>query len=86
MTEPVSITGDLLIGKQSTGDNKTFHATNPATNSSLAPAFAIAGEIEANAPPSSPLTRSIHIGPRHWKPALHFSKRSPQTFWTWATC
>jgi len=40
----MNITGQLLIGRQdSDGNGASFHATNPATRTSLAPAFATAG-------------------------------------------
>ena len=46
MTQSFVINGDLLIGTDSTGDNRTARAINPATGAHLEPAFAIAGEAD----------------------------------------
>ncbi|MFS8115715.1 aldehyde dehydrogenase family protein, partial [Rhizobium jaguaris] len=46
MTQSFVISGDLLIGADSTGDNKSVRAINPATGANLEPAFAIASEAE----------------------------------------
>ena len=46
MTQSFEIRGDLLIGSDSTGGNRTARAVNPATNANLEPAFAIAGEAD----------------------------------------
>jgi NADP-dependent aldehyde dehydrogenase len=46
MTQSFVISGDLLIGADSTGDNKSVRAINPATGANLEPAFAIASEAD----------------------------------------
>ena len=46
MTQSFVISGDLLIGAESTGDNRTARAINPATGANLEPAFAIASEAD----------------------------------------
>ncbi|MCJ9725347.1 aldehyde dehydrogenase family protein, partial [Agrobacterium sp. BETTINA12B] len=46
MTQSFVISGDLLIGAESTGENKSVRAINPATGANLEPAFAIASEAE----------------------------------------
>ncbi|WP_047457402.1 aldehyde dehydrogenase (NADP(+)) [Rhizobium rhizogenes] len=46
MTQSFVISGDLLIGAESTGENKSARAINPATGGNLEPAFAIASEAE----------------------------------------
>ena len=46
MTQSFVISGDLLIGADSTGENRTARAINPATGADLEPAFAIAGEAD----------------------------------------
>ncbi|WP_332305663.1 aldehyde dehydrogenase (NADP(+)) [Rhizobium sp. GR12] len=42
MSKSLAITGDLLIGNQLSGDDRSFRATNPATGETLEPVFAIA--------------------------------------------
>jgi NADP-dependent aldehyde dehydrogenase len=46
MTQSTVISGDLLIGSASAGDNKSVRAINPATGANLEPAFALAGEAD----------------------------------------
>lgn len=40
------ITGDLLIGEESFGNDRSFRAIDPATGAALEPAFAIATEAD----------------------------------------
>ena len=46
MTQSFVINGDLLIGADSSGDDKSVRAINPATGANLEPAFAIASEAD----------------------------------------
>src|ERR1700761_2668309 len=48
MTQAFVIKGDLLIGADSTGDNRTVRAINPATGENLEPAFAVASVADVD--------------------------------------
>ncbi|WFS00214.1 aldehyde dehydrogenase (NADP(+)) [Rhizobium tumorigenes] len=48
MTQAFDIKGDLLIGADSTGDNRTVRAINPATGENMEPAFAVASVADVD--------------------------------------
>lgn len=48
MTQAFVIKGDLLIGADSTGDNRTVRAINPATGENMEPAFAVASVADVD--------------------------------------